>query len=438
VIFPHPVRITLKITSRELLLSANLSIFPPSSDERLHALDAVRAFALLLGVILHATLSFMPGPQMWLVADPSRSIWLAMLFFVIHLFRMTLFFLLAGFFAHLLYHRLGALGFMLNRLKRIGLPLVTFWPIVMTLITLVLVWIAHIKFGGIPKETPPGPKFTPDDFPLAHLWFLWVLLMFYVVTIAVRKLFLMLDHSGAARADVDRTVRLLARPAGLLVLMLPVAAVLFAKGNWHVWTGIPTPDKVLYANLPTWVGYGSAFVFGWLLHRQRELLNDWGRDWARYAGVALLSTGALVVLILAGVAPAKAMTADGLKLAVTCFYALAAWGASIAMIGMAMRFVSSFNTRVRYVADASYWIYLMHLPLVLALQVAASLVAWPWTVKYPLIVLAAFALLLASYHLLVRRTPIGVMLNGRRLGIAEPAVVTPGVATVASKPPLPT
>ena len=31
-----------------------------SSPERLHALDALRASALLLGVVLHATLSFFP------------------------------------------------------------------------------------------------------------------------------------------------------------------------------------------------------------------------------------------------------------------------------------------------------------------------------------------------------------------------------------------
>ena len=30
-------------------------------NERLHALDAVRAGALLLGIVLHSTMSFMPG-----------------------------------------------------------------------------------------------------------------------------------------------------------------------------------------------------------------------------------------------------------------------------------------------------------------------------------------------------------------------------------------
>ncbi len=32
-----------------------------STHDRLHALDAVRAFALLLGVVFHAGFSFLPG-----------------------------------------------------------------------------------------------------------------------------------------------------------------------------------------------------------------------------------------------------------------------------------------------------------------------------------------------------------------------------------------
>ena len=40
------------------------------APERLHALDAVRGFALLLGIVLHATLSFLPTPsRVWIIQD---------------------------------------------------------------------------------------------------------------------------------------------------------------------------------------------------------------------------------------------------------------------------------------------------------------------------------------------------------------------------------
>ena len=89
---------------------------------RLHALDAVRGFALLLGVGFHAALSFMPGwpPGLWAMVDNSPSAFLGDAAFVAHTFRMTLFFFIAGFFARLLQQRLGTTGFCRNRLMRIA------------------------------------------------------------------------------------------------------------------------------------------------------------------------------------------------------------------------------------------------------------------------------------------------------------------------------
>ena len=44
-----------------------------SPSTRLHYLDATRAFALLLGIVFHASLSFMPVFIGWAVMDVSTS-----------------------------------------------------------------------------------------------------------------------------------------------------------------------------------------------------------------------------------------------------------------------------------------------------------------------------------------------------------------------------
>src|ERR1700752_382530 len=95
-------------------------------SDRLHALDAVRAFALLLGVVFHAGFSFLPGliPGLWAMTDNSPSTAIGVLLFAAHIFRMSLFFFVAGFFARMLFDRGGARGFWRNRLKRILVPLV--------------------------------------------------------------------------------------------------------------------------------------------------------------------------------------------------------------------------------------------------------------------------------------------------------------------------
>jgi peptidoglycan/LPS O-acetylase OafA/YrhL len=75
---------------------------------------------------------------------------------------------------------------------------------------------------------------------------------------------------------------------------------------------------------------------------------------------------------------------------------------------------SGFSPARRYAADASYWLYLVHLPIVIALQVAVSRLDWPWPVKFAAILVVVFPLLFASYQLLVRSSFVGAVLNGRR------------------------
>src|SRR5690242_14820366 len=125
---------------------------PPSAGERVHALDAVRGFALLLGVAFHAALSFMPGwpPGIWAMNDNSPSQFLSDAAFVTHIFRMSLFFFIAGFFGRLLFHKLGTRGFFANRATRIGIPLVCGWVVLFPIIG--FVWTVGITkvFNGSP------------------------------------------------------------------------------------------------------------------------------------------------------------------------------------------------------------------------------------------------------------------------------------------------
>ncbi len=120
-------------------------------------------------------------------------------------------------------------------------------------------------------------------------------------------------------------------------------------------------------------------------------------------------------LAIAGATPPLTSTnRDTIHLAGAACYALETWIATFAEIGMALRFLSGFSARRRYIADASYWIYLIHLPIVMALQVAVSRLDWPWPVKFAVILAISFPLMFASYQLLVRYSFIGAVLNGRR------------------------
>ena len=64
--------------------------------------------------------------------------------------------------------------------------------------------------------------------------------------------------------------------------------------------------------------------------------------------------------------------------------------------------------------QASYWIYLVHLPLVQCLQIGLGSLAWPALVKFGVVIVATFALTLASFAFVVRDTPVGAWLGARR------------------------
>lgn len=96
---------------------------PPLSSKRHHDLDALRAFAMLLGILLHGTLSFV-GTPIWPAQDTQQNGELGIIPQAIHGFRMPVFFLMSGFFTAMMWRKRGVWRLLAHRLRRILLPLV--------------------------------------------------------------------------------------------------------------------------------------------------------------------------------------------------------------------------------------------------------------------------------------------------------------------------
>lgn len=379
--------------------------------DRLHGLDAVRAIALLFGVIVHASMAWIPGAQyFWVVHDSTPSALAGLLFYVPHMFRMLLFFLIAGLFARMACERLGAMGFIRDRARRIAIPLASLWFPMLMAIVAVIAWNAWLVNHGTMPPAPETPPLSPRNFPLTHLWFLYVLLLCYIAALALRAT---LGRSAVVQRMADAGARVLVSPAGPLLLALPLAAALITHPKWFAWFGIPTPDQSLYPSLAAWVAFASAFGFGWLLHRQQALLQRWAAHWPLHLSIAISATVGCVLHV--GLVPKLVpATQDMATIGSAIAYALAGWSWTVAIIGLGLRFLSGHSRVRRYLADASYWIYIAHLPLVMALQVAMSRVHWPWLAEFALVLAATLVILLPSYDLLVRNTFLGAWLNGRR------------------------
>ena len=384
-------------------------------SERLHGLDALRGTALLLGVVLHASMSYFPV-TIWIVPDTDNSPVASAIFFAIHLFRMTSFFLIAGLFAHMMLNRRGTFGFIKDRLIRIAGPLATFWTPVLAAIIAGLVWMAAIRNGGsIPTDGPPPPPLTLETFPLTHLWFLWVLLILYVAMLVLRAPFAMADRDGGWGRFVDRITGALIGPWTPALMAAPLAIAFWLAPNWTPFFGIPTPDTGLVPNPVALTAFGTAFGLGFLLDRRRDLLVRIERLWPVFTVVAL-GVGTAAMVMVGGPVPELAPVTDPeLKAPLAAVMALAVFASTFAVLSLALRFASGHSAIRRYLADASYWVYIVHLPLVMVGQILVVNEAWPWFVKFGVVVGGTMAISLLTYELLVRHSFVGRWLNGRRV-----------------------
>jgi glucans biosynthesis protein C len=400
--------------------------------QRWHSLDAVRALALLLGVWLHASLAFLPGGY-FVIENNTRSLTLEVIVYVIHIFRMSLFFLIAGFFARAMRERRGTAGFIRDRSLRIGLAGLLGWVACIVPIHFIFGWAAA-RYYGAPTDlrTLGWPHFW-----LIHLWFLYYLLLLYALILAVRELWASWDVDGHMRAVIDHLVSLAVRNHLLpLAGTLTLAVTLYRVEDWYFWGGIPTPDREPLPQPSALFGYGVPFACGWLLQRRADLLRVWERCWWQYSLVAALCIVISYSLVATGDARAL-LVPQGRALYAVC-YALATWATMLAFIGAATRFFAQPSPLRRYLADSSYWLYVAHVPVVFALQTAFMKLPLHWSLKFTAIMVVTCTSLLLIYHYCVRSTGLGLLMNGRkhprgRLAEAWQGATPQGYATPAER-----
>ena len=345
----------------------------PPASERLHALDALRGSALLLGIVFHACMSFVPTRvPIFPVEDSHRGDAIAVLFFTTHVFRMTTFFLIAGFFAHMSFHRQGAAAFVRDRLKRIAIPLLVGWPILFASIVAVTIWAAAAGVGAASNGHPPAFPTFPS-FPLTHLWFLYVLLEFYAAVLILRGVVATLDRTGRLRAGLDLAIAAVTN-SGLAPFFLaaPVFAAFASDPKWLTWFGIPSARRLarhhpdgcdrLWRGVRLWLVAPSpdpsaadhrTALGAESRSRRRPDRRPSGLRRRRASPHPVRRPGHSSVCrrrlcrSRAGPRPSPPW----------------AWRCASS---------PAYSPVRRYIADASYWLYLIHLPIVMALQVAVA------------------------------------------------------------------
>ena len=230
---------------------------------------------MLLGIVLHGSLPYfsrMAGFESIWPADDDQSTLLFLVFEFIHTWRMPTFFLLAGFFAHLVLDRRSTSAFVLDRLKRIALPLALFGAIMAVIIPPIWVygWYGVISLEIFRDVLKERQDLDSSGELVAHLWFLYYLLLLYAALIAFRLL------GGLRRAQA------IVRPAGRLPLGACLGNAVYARIPLLLILGAVLLLVLRAGNesKPIWplnvmdVLYGALFFFyGYGLYARRKLID---------------------------------------------------------------------------------------------------------------------------------------------------------------------
>ncbi len=372
---------------------------------------------MLLGVVRHAAMSYEPTVfEGWPYRDAQADILVSWVIAFIRVFQLPVFFAISGFFAAYLVESRGIWMFLRHRWSRIGVPFLVAWPILAILMYFIVGFTA--PFSSI----PPGYTYAMGDmiamgqnamrYLFMHLWFLYHLMILCVSASAIVLLVrLTLPKSVLSRAR-DIIVRLLSfRGIGILVLF--TILVLYRMQSWSIdYNAGPLPPVRML------VLFGLFFAFGWLLYSRRELLEKLKRPaWAILA-IGMLCCLAYLFLFELGCKPDPGKTCTGTSqayhLGAVVLLSLSMWLLTFALFGVFLRYMTNTSRRWRYLADASYWIYIVHVPIVMLLPLLLSNVPLPGIVKLTLVVVSATGLILLTYRYFVRSTFIGKQLNGRR------------------------
>jgi len=349
----------------------------------------------------------MPFP--WPAHDIARGEGFDALLGFIHGFRMQVFFFLAGFFGHMVWRRLGTRAFVGQRALRIGLPFIVGMIVLVPILGGLWAWGESRSGGTYFAENRPNLSLL--TYPTVHLWFLEMLLFLYVAALLTARLG---EWQPVARAlpridsAFDWLMRQWWKP---FILVVPAVACL--------WNG-PRIGELEFAGMAllpafrAFAYYALFFALGWWLHRRIHLV-DMLRSWVPlYLGIGFVAYIAWGISLKAAMAPEAAAHITKIKLVGHTAAALYSWCMTFAVTGLFLRFANGHRPWTRYIADASYWWYLWHLPIVIALQIWVA--AWPlngW-LKLLLILALTSAILWPSYHYFVRYTWIGRILNGPR------------------------
>ena len=361
--------------------------------DRFHSLDFLRAFALLMGVLLHVLMLFL---EPFDGSEPRLGA--SIVFIWIHTWRMPLFMLLAGFFTALSLSKRNTGNYAFNRLIRLGVPLLLLWSVIPAIDE------GTSELFKLPELISYIFYDIPFTLRLDHLWFLYYLLLFCGI-ISLIKTTAPLIFSLVIDFELSLS-RVLCLWMPILILLSPLN-----KPIGGIFGEIPKTFGEI--NLGSMLFMASFFIIGMQAYKSSPFLENLQRTRFWLPSLIVFSLIPIGLLAWGGVKDEPFTFSGLLELwIVNSLSGSAALLMVLSIMGLAMHKISSSGQMLRWLVRLSYPIYVFHLMFVIS--VSGTLMFFG--INDWIVVLLGFAsgilFPVIIYYAIISWTPLDWVFNG--------------------------
>ena len=378
-----------------------------ASTQRLLFIDNVRWAMIVLVLSMHAAVTYSPLGSWYYRERPPVGA-LETLFFATYQgllqgFFMALLFFVAGYFTPASYDSKGPGGFMMGRLRRLGLPTLLY-VVALGPMTEALAndWRARGLPGELSRYFASG-RFLAGTGPM---WFCAALLVFCAGYVVVRAASARMTPRQAAAWRVTRA-------AGVALTVAAIALSTFLVRLWQ-----PLGSSVFNMQLCYFPSYVVMFGLGVAACRGRWLERIGDRFAILTAGTCMgIALAMWLPLLLLGGA-LEGRQSDYAGGAHWQSAALSLWEALVC-VGMSVGVLALFRLRLgrrgafsTFMSDNAFAVYVIHPPILVGLAIALAPFAAPPIAKFVLLWIMGLVICFGLAAPIVRRVPgLGAILH---------------------------